>query len=316
MPDTVPANDRAAAMAALSVDVEDWFHILDSPAVPGIEQWDNLESRVSIGMYRLLETFERHRVKATMFWLGWVAQRHKGLVRQCVELGHEIASHGYAHLLPYQVGIETFRNDAVKSKAILEDIVGCPVRGFRAAGFGATSQVCWVFDVLRGAGYEYDSSVFPAPRGHGGNTKSALKPYLIRTEAGDLLEFPMSVINLPGRRVPLFGGGYLRLAPKWLVQAGIWRLKKQERMLLVYVHPREADADHPRLPLSFLRRFKCYVNLAGMMGKIEWLCRDYRWSTMGQLAHRLCNNGQLPYCDRLLAPLPTAARGKTQPSVV
>lgn len=298
---------QPAAHGAMTVDVEDWFHILDSPATPPIGQWDSLPRRLDIGMRRLLDVFDRHHVKATMFWLGWAAERNKSLVRQCAAQGHEIASHGYAHLLPYQAGIEKYKDDVARSKAIIEDITGQRVLGFRAAGFGVTQSVHWVFDVLRQAGYEYDASVFPAGHGHGGNAKSLLRPYVIQTDSGDLLEMPMSVMALPGRRVPLFGGGYLRLAPKWLVRTGIDGLQKQDRPLLVYVHPREVDPDHPRLPLGLFRNFKCYVNLSGMMDKIEWLCRDYRWATMAQLAKSLQANGPLPSCDSMLKPLSTTA---------
>lgn len=91
-------------------------------------------------------------------------------------------------------------------------------------------------------------------------------------------------------RLALFGGGYLRLAPLWLVKWGVRKLQKQNRPLIVYIHPREVDPDHPRLPLPMLRRFKSYVNLKTTMPKLEWLCQSRNFITMQQLADEVTTN--------------------------
>jgi polysaccharide deacetylase family protein (PEP-CTERM system associated) len=264
----------------LTVDVEDWFHILENPAVPAIELWDGLESRVDKNVNRLIELFSRAGVKATFFWLGWVAERNKMLVELCKKEGHEIGSHGYAHLLISETSREIFREDVQHSKLMLEDIIGEEVRGFRASGFGITGDTRWAFDIIREAGFEYDSSVFPAAHGHGGIPDSQLVPYTMMTTCGPLIECPMSVVEMAGRRFSVFGGGYLRLAPPWLIKWGIEHLEKNNRPLIVYIHPREIDPDHPRLPLGLKRNFKCYVNLHTTFEKIEWLCNNYRFVTM------------------------------------
>lgn len=269
---------------ALSIDVEDWFHILDSPSVPRIERWSLLESRIETNLDRILVLLDSYSVKATFFWLGWVAERHKGLVRKCQQAGHEIASHGYAHILPYKVGREVFREDIRRAKAVLEDIVGQKVSGFRAAGFGTKDDTQWTFEEIRAAGYIYDSSVFPASRGHGGMLQSPLEPHIVKTESGGLVELPQSMIELAGKRVSFFGGGYLRLSPRWLIKWGIKKLHKAGRPLIVYVHPREIDPSHPRLPLPVLRRFKCYVNLKSTLPKLKWLCENYTFCTMREIA--------------------------------
>ena len=271
----------------LTIDVEDWFHILDSSAVPGVKRWDSLESRVEGNVERLLEMLEGAGVRATLFWLGWVAERHKDLVRRCQQAGHEVASHGYGHVLAYQVGRKGFREDVVRAKSILEDITGRSVPGFRAAGFGITDEAPWAFEVIREAGHVYDASVFPAARGHGGMADAPLAPHVVDTPAGPLPEVPASVVEVRGRRVCLFGGGYLRLAPQSIIEWGIHQLESAGRPLIVYVHPREIDPDHPRLPLGLKRRFKCYVNLHTTMPKLEWLCREFSFCTMGELVERL-----------------------------
>ena len=266
----------------LSIDVEDWFHILDSPAVPKIGQWPDLPLRVERGMEQLLAMLDETATKATFFWLGWMAQRFPELVRKCQAEGHEIASHGYGHVLAYEVGRTAFTEDLSKAKAILEDITGKAVRGFRAPGFGITEKAPWAFDVIRSV-YDYDSSVFPASRGHGGITDAPAGPYFIQTDSGMLPEIPMSMVELMGKRFSLFGGGYLRLAPREMIRWGVKRLHKANQPLVVYIHPREVDPDHPRLPLSRIRRFKCYVNLKTTLPKLRWLCESYSFCTMHEM---------------------------------
>jgi len=264
----------------LTIDVEDWYHILESPAVPSIEHWSGLESRIERNLEKLLTLLDSFSVKCTFFWLGWVAERHKGLVRKCHKAGHEIACHGFAHVLAHEVGEQAFRKDISRSKAILEDIVGEPVRGFRAPGFGITNNTAWAFDAIRETGYQYDASIFPAHRAHGGMPDAILGLHFIETRNGHLLEIPSSVVEIFGRRACLFGGGYLRLATRPMIKWGLDRLQAAGQPLVVYVHPREIDPYHPRLPLSLTRRFKCYVRLKSTMSKLEWLCRDYHLCSM------------------------------------
>ena len=170
------------------------------------------------------------------------------------------------------------------AKFILEDITGETVRGFRAPGFGVTEKTPWAFEIIRNVGYQYDSSIFPGTRGHGGIVNSPLGPYFIETKGGPLLEIPMSAIEILRRRISLFGGGYLRIATKRMIRWGIKRLQEAHQPLIIYLHPREIDPDHPRLPLSLRRRFKCYVNLKSTMDKLRWLCLNYSFCTMHELA--------------------------------
>jgi polysaccharide deacetylase family protein (PEP-CTERM system associated) len=279
-------GDARLASGSISIDVEDWYHILDSPAAPPLAQWHCLPSRIEANLNRLLELLDRHSVKATLFWLGWLAERNPALVRRSAAAGHEIACHGFGHVLAYRVGRRAFAEDARRGKAVLEEITGQSVAGFRAAGFSTTDDTPWTFAQIRAAGYVYDSSVFPARRGHGGMAGAGVRPYVVHTEAGDLLELPQSVVTILNRRVSLFGGGYLRLAPLPLIRWGIDRLRRAGQPLIVYVHPREIDPHHPRLPLGPLRRFKSYVNLASTMPKLDWLLANYRFVTLRDLAEQ------------------------------
>ena len=274
-------------MKAFTVDVEDWFNILDSPSVPPIGQWGNLESRLQKNVEILLDVFEKNRVRMTMFWLGWMAQRDTELVIRCQLAGHEIASHGYGHVLALKESPESFYEDISHAKALLEDITGERIYGFRAPGYGITEKAPWAFDVIKEAGYVYDSSVFPTEHGHGGMGNVPLAPYIIKTKNGPLFEIGMSVIELFGLRFCVFGGGYLRLAPKFLISLGIKHLQNKDRPLIVYIHPREIDPDHPRLPLPPLRRFKSYINLKTTMSKIEWLCERNIFCTMRDIVDKI-----------------------------
>jgi polysaccharide deacetylase family protein (PEP-CTERM system associated) len=235
----------------------------------------------------ILNMLERFDVRATFFWLGWVAERNRTLVKQCADAGHEIASHGYAHLLAYKVGPNAFRDDLVRAKAILEGIIDRPIQGFRAPGFGIKQGSTWAFDIIREVGHTYDSSIFPSERGHGGMRKSLIGPHQIATRVGTLVEIPQSIVNTFGMRIAMFGGGYLRLSPRWLIRLGIGHLHRSGRPMIVYVHPREVDPTHPRLKLSPLRRFKSYVNLKTTLPKLEWICRHCQLVTMGELVQSL-----------------------------
>jgi polysaccharide deacetylase family protein (PEP-CTERM system associated) len=270
-------------MNSLTIDVEEWYHILGSDTTPSMDRWVVMEARLDRNMGRILDLLAAFGIKATFFWLGWAAERYKPLVLRCLDEGHEVASHGYAHLLPYKVGQKEFTRDITRAKAVLEDITGTRVLGFRAAGFGVLNTTPWALEVIRATGHSYDSSVFPAKRAHGGIATAPLIPHLIATRSGELFEIPVSVLEVLGQRVGLFGGGYLRLASKQMLRWGTTRLKTKGRPLVVYFHPRDIDPDQPRLPLPFIRRFKYYVNLHTTFAKVKWLCENYHFGTMHDL---------------------------------
>lgn len=302
-------------MDSLTIDVEEWFHILDSDAVPGMAQWSDLQSRLEPTVDAILELLYRYDGKATFFWLGWVAERHRALLRRCSACGHEIASHGYAHVLPYRVGARQFRADIIRAKTVLEEISGREVTGFRAPGFGITEMTPWAFDTIRGAGYLYDASIFPARHGHGGQAGASVNPHFIETGHGNLFEAPTSIIEILGRRVSLFGGGYLRLAPRAMIKWGIARLKAEGRPLIVYFHPRDLDPNQPRLSLPLVRRFKCYVNLHSTFDKIEWLCENHSFGTMHDLMNVYLTQSSMPVEVAPAGVYEARASKSTQPRI-
>lgn len=258
-----------------TVDVEDWYHILDIPSAPPLSAWASLPSRVEANFRRLLDLFSERNVRTTCFFLGWIAERFPHLVREAVERGHEVASHGYAHRLVFQMTPQEFREDAMKSRKLLEDLSGTPVQGYRAAGFSSTEGSPWFFEELVAAGYEYDSSIFPAERGHGGIPLAPLEPHVVSTSLGTIVEFPLTVADCMGKRLCFFGGGYLRLFPYWLIRKMAKQVAVSGRPVIFYVHPREIDPKHPRLAMKLSRRFKSYVNLNSTRMKVDRILADF-----------------------------------------
>lgn len=260
-----------------SVDVEDWFHILDVPAVADMVSWSALPSRVETNFLRLLDIFSEEGRHVTCFFVGWIAERFPHLVREAVARGHEIASHSYAHRLAYSMTRTEFRADALHSRLLLEDISGSRVVGYRAPGFSSTDAIPWFFAELSACGYLYDSSVFPARHGHGGKPNSPLGPHFVPDEA--LIEIPATVAELGPMRMCFFGGGYLRLFPYRVIRHMAKRVMANGAPLIFYVHPREIDTEHPRIPMPWWRRFKCYVNLRTTENKIRQIIRDFPVTT-------------------------------------
>ncbi|MEZ4451468.1 MAG: polysaccharide deacetylase family protein [Nannocystaceae bacterium] len=272
--------------SVLSVDVEDWFHILDVPSTPALHQWDDLPSRVEPNFVRLLDMFDEAGVKTTCFFLGWVADRFPALVREAAARGHEVASHGYAHQLVHRQSRAEFVADVTRARKAIEDAAGCAVEGYRSPGFSLSEGTGWFFEALLEAGYRYDSSVFPAAHGHGGLRSARTEPHWRAYPSGVLGEFPITVAEVVGRRMCFFGGGYLRLFPYAAIRHMARQVAAEGRPVIFYVHPREIDPEHPRLPMSLPRRFKSYVNLRTTEGKLSRILADFPLTTFREYLDR------------------------------
>jgi polysaccharide deacetylase family protein (PEP-CTERM system associated) len=272
---TSTGRTAARASCVFSVDVEDWFHILDVSSAPPISLWDRMPSRVEANFYRLLDLFSMKQVQVTCFFLGWVAEKFPQLVAEAVKRGHEIGSHGYSHRLVYQMAAREFREDARYSRLLLEDLTGSAVLGYRSAGFSLTDATPWFFHELAEAGYVYDSSVFPATRGHGGMPAAPRAPHTVTQGKHSIVEFPMTVTDFGADDMCFFGGGYLRLSPYWLIRRMTRQVLDSGRPVVFYIHPREIDPNHPRLRMGLSRRFKSYVNLRSTEKKILRILEDF-----------------------------------------
>ena len=274
----------------LTVDVEDWFHVLEADGEGGYsrEAWGDLESRVEVNTDRLLGIFDEAGARATFFVVGWIARRHPALVRRIAEAGHSLGSHSFWHEVLGRHDRNSLRADLDASRRLLEDLSGQSVSGFRAPGASITPRVAWSFDLLVEAGYRYDASLCPGVSSHGGYPSVFFGPHRVRCESGWLDEIPSSTMAVAGRHVPYAGGGYLRLLPVAWVQHCIRRDNRNGIPTNVYVHPREIDPGQPRMALSRLRSFKYYVGLASTEAKLRVLLRDHTWVGVEQWleAHR------------------------------
>lgn len=266
---------------ALTVDVEDYFHVSAFAGSIRREDWDNYPLRVESNTHRLLDLFDDNKVTATFFVLGWVAKRRPGLVREIAERGHEVACHGYSHQLVYNQSPEVFREETLRSKGILEDIIASTVHGYRAASYSITERSLWALDVLCEAGFSYDSSIFPIRHDRYGIPGSPEFPYELTTPDGSsLVEFPMSTARIIGYRMPVSGGGYFRLYPYAVTRAGLRRVNNgSHKPFIFYLHPWEIDPQQPRIKAGWLSTFRHYNNLERCESRLRNLMSDFRFST-------------------------------------
>lgn len=269
----------------MSIDVEDWFQVENLRGQIDRDQWETLPRRVEANTDRILQIFAETNTRATFFCLGWIAERHRALIKRIVTAGHEVASHGYAHRLIYEQSEEDFRTDIITAKAILEEITGEPVRGYRAPSFSITPAA---LRILQETGHQYDSSWFPvtghdrygrvdmhtlAREGTATGSTTLAAPAVIPLQSG-LQELCITTATVGKRPVPWGGGGYFRLYPAALFRAGFGRAVTRAGGGCFYLHPWEVDPEQPRvsgLPWSYA--FRHYVNLQHTAVRLRKLCQ-------------------------------------------
>ncbi len=267
----------------MTVDVEDYFQVQAFAGVIDRGTWDSTPCRVEANMDHILAAFDRAGVHGTFFTLGWIADRHPRVVRAIVAAGHELASHGYGHARADGQTPDEFRDDVRRAKRVLEDLGGIAVAGYRAPTFSIGPRNPWAFDVLAEEGYRYSSSIYPVRHDLYGVPDAPRFPY--RPAAGALMELPMTTVRLGGRNLPCAGGGYFRLMPYPLFRALLRRFNRAEAAPGVfYFHPWEVDPGQPRVTTaSRMARFRHYVNIAAMPGRLERLLRDFAWDRMDRV---------------------------------
>jgi polysaccharide deacetylase family protein (PEP-CTERM system associated) len=261
--------------------VEDYFHVGAFSSVIAPESWDTFEYRAERNTDRLLALLAAKSIRATFFVLGWVAERSPGLVRRIASAGHEVACHGLSHQLIYTQTPERFRDETVRSKGLLEDAVGLPVLGYRAASFSIVRQSLWALDQLIDLGFAYDSSIFPIRHDRYGIPGAAAEPGAIAAPSGRrLIEFPMSPASFLGLKVPVSGGGYFRLLPYGLTRRGLRQINARRRPFVFYLHPWEIDPAQPRIAASPLSRWRHYTNLDRCEARLTRLLGEFRFAPM------------------------------------
>ena len=199
-------------MNVLSIDLEEYFMVSAFEGVVNRENWVHYPSRIERNTYDLLDILNEYQcnkpnklhklnqpdkpdqpkephnpITATFFCLGWVAERFPQLIKEIHFQGHEIASHGYNHRMITSMSHEEFREDVRKSKAILEDLIGERIFGYRAPSYSITRQTLWALEILAEEGYLYDSSIFPIHHDRYGIPDAPRNPFYIKFGDADIL---------------------------------------------------------------------------------------------------------------------------------
>jgi polysaccharide deacetylase family protein (PEP-CTERM system associated) len=268
----------------LSFDLEDWFHLIDSDTGDRVERWDGLESRVVPVTRQLLDALDEHGRRATFFCLGWVAERHPTLVGEIARRGHELGSHSYAHRDVAAMTPAEWARDLDRSIAAIEAAAQRRVACYRAPGFSVRRGCEWVFEGLLERGIAVDCSLSPGVHAHGGYPLQVRnRPLTVITARGAVRELPMSVFGVRGLSVPLTGGGYFRLAPRWLVQRAL-----AGDYCMTYFHPRDFDVGQPvQRGLSALRSFRAYVGIRGALEKLRYVLARHEFVTVAEAVARI-----------------------------
>lgn len=276
---------------ALTIDVEDYFQVNAFAQTVSPEKWDGYPLRVEQNTLRILDMLDESRVKATFFVLGWVAERTPALVGEIRRRGHDIACHGYGHQLIYSIGPRKFREDIRRARSILEDISGERVDGYRAPSYSITRKSMWALDILVEEGFTYDSSIFPVIHDTYGIPDAGRFPNTITCASGAIREFPLSTLPLSilGKeyRLPVAGGGYLRLFPASVIGKAIEKINSREKEpAVLYFHPWEIDPGQPRIKAGYKSRFRHYLNLSKTEDKVRGLLSRLKFGTMREVLNR------------------------------
>lgn len=281
-------------MHILTFDVEEWFHLLDNVSTKTEKEWETYPCRIHENMDRIFDILDRHNQKATFFVIGWIAKRYPDVVKRICDKGYDIGFHTNSHQLIYDQSPEEFYEDLVEGLDCIENIIGKKINAFRAPGFSLTEKCNWAFDILSEQGILYDSSVFPISHAHGGYPSfPSIAPALIKTNGGDIKEFPISVGYILGKSMVYSGGGYFRLFPYWMIKY----YAKRSSYIMSYLHPRDMDVGQPMIKdLPMIRKFKSYVGLKYAAIKFEKWITDFTFLDIHTASDRI-DWDQVPVVD-------------------
>jgi polysaccharide deacetylase family protein (PEP-CTERM system associated) len=284
---------------ALTIDVEDWYHVAAFFPHIARTQWESLESRVERNTDRLLEILHARSIHATFFTLGLVAESRPALIRRIAAAGHEIACHGYSHELIYRQTPQKFREETHRAKSFLESLLGSKISGYRASTYSITRQSLWALDTLIDEGFEYDSSLFPVRHPQYGIPDAPRFPTIFAAPSGrGIVEFPLSTAKFLGLQLPVAGGGYFRIFPYRYTQLGLTSINERENQpFIFYLHPWEIDPKQPRVQnASITARLRHYTNLSQTEQRLNRLFDDFRFTTVRRVleAQGLLNPVAIP----------------------
>jgi polysaccharide deacetylase family protein (PEP-CTERM system associated) len=260
----------------LTFDIEDWFHIIDVPHLNDTTSWHKLPSIVEKNTERILRLLSECNVKATFFCLGWIADKYPSLIRAIDNDGHEIACHSYWHFPVYRQSMDIFKDETKRTIDILSSITGKRIKGYRAPSFSIIHGSEWAIEVLIEMGFQYDASILPAKRTHGGYPSFPNNPALfVVSENQSLPELPMTVFKFGSMSMPFTGGGFFRVLPYTVIRKGFNWLERKGIPGVVYLHPRDLDFDYSLPQMAYMKRLRASCGLRHTEGRIRRLMNDY-----------------------------------------
>ncbi|MBN1493561.1 MAG: DUF3473 domain-containing protein [Candidatus Omnitrophica bacterium] len=271
----------------LTFDVEEYYQVENFKSVIRQDEWKNFDSRLTVGLMRILRILDDHNAKATFFVLGCVAEKRPDVIRHIAERGHEIASHGYGHELVYKQTQEEYKKDVERSLQILGTLAQKKIRSYRAPCFSISRKTMWAYDVIKELGIEFDSSLFPMHHDHYGLPSKERYPYVIKTQKGQLQEIPISTAEVLGKRIPFAGGGYFRMLPLWVIKKCMQQVNAAEQVVNMYFHPWEFDPEQPRITTNALAAFRHYINLDKTESKLRAIMSGNEFMTIAEYGDSL-----------------------------
>jgi polysaccharide deacetylase family protein (PEP-CTERM system associated) len=275
------AVSSSQLLNAFTIDLEDYFHTEVSSKAVKYDDWDKMPSRIESSVHRLLDLLDEHETHATVFVLGWVAQKYPILVREVARRGHEIGCHSFRHRMVNQLKPAVFREDTRIAKAIIEDVTGAVVEGYRAPSFSITPGTEWAFKILEQLGFSYDSSVHPVWHATYGNAHAPRFPYYLGGTS--VLEIPIATWRASGINFPVGGGAYLRLLPYWYIRHGLSAVNRREwQPVTLYVHPWEIDYLQPAIHTEWASHVRQTWGTRTMEAKLRMLLSSLRFATITQ----------------------------------
>lgn len=266
---------------ALTVDLEDWYHVCGDGRHADPLVWDEYEDRVTRNTEKILKMLSAGSCRATFFVLGYIAERNPQLIKRVYDEGHELAVHGYYHKRVFEMTPEEFEEDLLRSVNAVEAITGEKVLGFRAPEWSIRDNSEWAFGIIRKAGLMYDSSTVPLTRM--GDRRYKKTPHRINTPYGELHEFPLTTFRIFWESLPYTGGLPMRIAPYWFIDYSVRELNKRGIPAISYIHPWEFDESQPEIELPLSRRFMHYFNIRSTRPKIEGLLKRFKFAPVKEI---------------------------------
>jgi polysaccharide deacetylase family protein (PEP-CTERM system associated) len=264
---------RKAIVNAFTVDLEDWYQGIELP----LYSWKNQTDRLRNGIDPLLQLLDDHNTKATFFTLGWIGKKYPKLVKEILNAGHELASHGFSHEKVYDLTPETFREDVSKTKKILEDISGNEITSYRAPFFSITNKSLWSLDILKDVGYSIDCSISPVKTWRYGIPN--VPDEIFKIKENGLIEYPVSALKILTKKIGI-GGAYFRIFPYSFTRNAMRKRNKCSKINMFYIHPWEYDPHHPIVNMERKAKFTHYRNLVKTIPYTNKLLNDFNFDTV------------------------------------